>query len=57
MRTQAEALLIEKANVRRENASLTREMQMLNERVEMAETALHDTELFAGARVTCKQCV
>ena len=29
-RTQAEALLIEKANVRRENATLTREMQMLN---------------------------
>jgi hypothetical protein len=46
---QAEALLVEKAQVRRENASLTREMLMLNERVKFAEMALQDTELFAGA--------
>jgi hypothetical protein len=41
--------------VRRENATLTREMQMLNERVEMAETALLDTELLAGACVPHNQ--
>jgi hypothetical protein len=40
---------VEKAQVRRENASLTREMLMLNERVKFAEMALQDTELFAGA--------